>query len=175
MYLISLYFDEKTNKKLNEYVQKIANVTGNNFLLENEVPPHITIAAIETKKIENILMSMTQLESVLTGGGKIDIVSIGILLPYVIYAAPVLNQYLQIISEEIYQSLSMHQEVKISKYYQPFHWLPHITLAKKLEQVQMQSAFSCMQKHFIPIQASIEKIGLAKANPYEDIWSYHLL
>ena len=43
MYLISAYFDENTNKILKHLQQKIADKTGNDFMIRNNVMPHLTI------------------------------------------------------------------------------------------------------------------------------------
>ena len=43
MYLISIYFDKQTNKTLQRYIDKIAEKTNNHFMIENRVPPHITL------------------------------------------------------------------------------------------------------------------------------------
>jgi 2'-5' RNA ligase len=48
MYLVSIYFDEKTNKKLQQYINNVAERTGNTFMLDEKVPPHITVSAFET-------------------------------------------------------------------------------------------------------------------------------
>ena len=47
MYLVSVYFDEKTNKILNRYIRIIAEKTGNTFMTEHNVPPHMTLSSIE--------------------------------------------------------------------------------------------------------------------------------
>ena len=39
MYLVSIYFDENTNKKLQQYINKVAEQTGNTFMLDEKVPP----------------------------------------------------------------------------------------------------------------------------------------
>lgn len=43
MYLISVYFDEQANKNLQRYINMIADKTGNTFMTDNNVPPHITL------------------------------------------------------------------------------------------------------------------------------------
>ena len=50
MYLISIYFDEETNKKIQAYINVIAKSTGNTYMIEGQVPPHITISSIEAKR-----------------------------------------------------------------------------------------------------------------------------
>ena len=48
MYLISLYFDDVTNERIQSYMNQIAKRTGNDVMLADKVPPHITLSAFET-------------------------------------------------------------------------------------------------------------------------------
>lgn len=168
MYLTSVYFDENANKKLQSYIDTIAKTTGNTFMTDNNVPPHITVSAIEARNGEVLLPYFESLKNNVVKG-KIQIVSVGQLFPYVMYAAPVLNEYLQKLSMEIYKTFDEIPETNISKFYKPFSWLPHITLGKTLTKIQMAEAFQVMQKSFVPFEATVVEIGLAKTNPHEDL------
>ena len=55
MYLISAYFDENTNKILKHLQQRIADKTGNDFMIRNNVMPHLTISAIEARNIDVLI------------------------------------------------------------------------------------------------------------------------
>lgn len=55
MYLISIYFDKKTEDRLHLLMQHVAEATGNQFMLDNQVPPHITVASVETKHEDELL------------------------------------------------------------------------------------------------------------------------
>ena len=55
MYLISIYFDEKTENWIKKYIENVAVKTGNGFMLDNKVPPHITIASFVTDKIDEVI------------------------------------------------------------------------------------------------------------------------
>ena len=94
MYLISVYFDEKTNRILQRYIDQIAAKTGNTFMTDHHVPPHMTISAIEARSVELLRPVFLDLQGNIKQG-KIRFVSVGQLLPYVMYATPVLNAYLQ--------------------------------------------------------------------------------
>ena len=50
MYLISLYFDEKIEKTIQQLIDKVAEKSGNKYMIEGRVPPHITISAFETEE-----------------------------------------------------------------------------------------------------------------------------
>lgn len=168
MYLISAYFDEKTNRIINRYINQIAEKTGNLFMTENHVPPHLTISSLEARSGEVLLPYVGGLKDRLMQG-SIQFVSVGMFFPYVMHLTPVLNEYLQKMFDEVYVAVSGDPEVKVSRFYQPMQWLPHITLGKKLTKEQMQIAFEIMQEGFAPFEGTITALGLAKTNPHEDI------
>lgn len=174
MYLISIYFDKQTNKTLQWYIDKIAEKTGNYFMIENRVPPHMTIAAIEARNVDILKPAFETLNGKLYSG-SMKVVSVGQLFPYVMYATPVLNQELFELSEEVYSTFFDIPETKMSEYYKPFSWLPHITLGKTLDKVQMQKAFQAMQESFVPFTAQYNEIGISKVNPREDVGRFKLV
>lgn len=201
MYLISVYFDDHANKILQRYIDEVAKATGNTFMIDHKVPPHMTISSIEAKSVDVLRPAFESLaekfaftrtragnsslgnnvqgnsnqsnanqsNSNLGESNKIQIVSVGQLLPYVLYATPVLNEMLQDLQEVVYDTFKDIEDTDISRFYQPYSWLPHITLGKKMDKEQMISAVKVMQEKFAPLEAIITKIGLAKVNPHEDV------
>lgn len=168
MYLISAYFDEQTNQTINRYIRQIAESTKNPFMLDKQVPPHLTISSIEARQGEVLFPYMEKLQEHISQG-KIQIVSVGMFFPYVMYLTPVLNEYLLNLSQQIYDAVNDIPEVNVSRFYQPMNWLPHITLGKTLTKEQMRLAFAVMQDNFTPLEGNIIKIGLAKTNPHQDL------
>lgn len=146
MYLISLYFDDKSENQIQSYINDVAQQCGNTFMVDNNVPPHITIAAFETLQ-EKIIVEVLNNALKNIKNNKIEWVTVGA-FPTVIFMQPVLNQYLHNLSSVIYESILQIPNTKISKYYKPFSWLPHVTIAKQLSEVQMKEAFSVLQKSF---------------------------
>lgn len=173
MYLISIYFDEKTDKKIRYLMDRIAKNTGNATLLDNKVPPHITISAFETKD-ETMAITCLQKCCEKLSKGDLQWTSVSTFLPYVIYLSPVLNEYLFDISKTVFDEFSTIESISINKYYQPFSWQPHTTVGRKLSEEEMQLAFKTLQKHFVPFQGTVTKIGLAKTNPHRDISVFEL-
>lgn len=100
MYLISIYFDIDSDKKLKSYIKHVAKATGNSFMLDNNVPPHITVAAVETKQEDVVISRVEELIKKLTCG-EIKFVSVGSFASKVIYVQPVLNEYLHNLSVEL--------------------------------------------------------------------------
>lgn len=159
MYLVSVYFDKTAEHILQRYINKIAEKTGNSFMMDNNVPPHMTISAIEARSENALLGAMDNLRNSLSNGTS-SIVSVGQLLPYVFYATPVLNGYLQDLSEKVFDEVKSIPECAVSRYYKPMSWLPHITLGKTLTKEQMQMAFSVMQESFVPLKRQLRRLDL---------------
>lgn len=173
MYLISAYFDAQSNKVLNRYIKQIAEKTENRFMLSHQVPPHMTVSQIEARSEHLLIAHFYKLQDELHKG-SIEMASIGMMMPYVIYAMPVFNQYLLDLSMDVYCAFNQIDETKISKYYKPMSWIPHITLGKTLTKEQMLGAVSILQDGFVPMTAEITEIGLARVNPHEDIVRFTL-
>jgi hypothetical protein len=173
MYLITAYFDEKTNRTLQRYLDLVAEKTGNTFMTANQVPPHMTISSVEARSAEVLREPFIRCREKIICG-NIRFVSIGQLLPYVFYTTPVLNEYLQELSKQIYQAVRDIPETSVNRYYRPGSWLPHVTLGKTLTREQMQAAFEVMQDNFQPFDTTVTEIGLAKVNPHEDVERFQL-
>lgn len=198
MYHVSIYFDKKTEIRIRDYMRKIAEATGNAYMLEAAVPPHITLSALECEK-EEVLVK--RLEAFITGkaepvtedmsptdkkarannaslsamqAGTLTWVSVGTFFPGVIFLQPVLNEYLQGLAQQVYLSVKDVEGVKVRPCYKPFSWLPHSTVAKKLTPTQLQQAFQVMQQEFAVFEGSVVCIGLAKMNPHREIASWEL-
>ena len=173
MYLVSLYFDENTNQKIQSLIQQVANKTGNTFMTDGNVPPHITICQFETTQeteairlLKNCAESLYQMD--------VQFVSVGTFLPHVIYLAPVLNKDLFQASLNTHMNLVSRVATSTSQYYQPFQWIPHATIGKTLSQEEMKIAFEILQNQFGPFKGRITKIGFAKTNPYQDVAVFEL-
>ena len=168
MYLISIYFDEETNKRIQRYIDLVAEKTGNTFMTAGHVPPHITVSAFETREEEKIKEILQERFAALSKG-KLTWCSVGTFFPYVIYLAPVLNEYAHKISKEIYECLSSVDGVEISKFYRPFQWMPHTTIGKKLSNEEMKIAFEILQENFSVFEGTVTEVVLAKPNPHRDL------
>ncbi len=168
MYLISAYFDEKSTATIRRIIDAAYNETGNDFMIKNQVPPHMTIGAFEQKSDA----AAKRLFESMTDGFKSDsilVASVGEFFPYVIYLEAVQNRYLYELSELVYSNLQTEPDTRINKFYMPFQWIPHITIGKTLDKPQMIKAFEVLQESFRPFEARIERFGLSKPNPHRDL------
>ena len=173
MYLVSIYFDEKTEHKIRALIKQVAQKTSNTFMTDGNVSPHMTVCGFETsdeaQACEFLAECVDSLQQV-----RVKFVSIGTFLPYVIYLAPVLDKELHNISSVTNMKIEQIEDCTVSKFYRPFQWMPHVTIGKKLSQEEMRVAFEVLQNQFGPFEGTITKIGLAKTNPYKDIAVFEL-
>ena len=174
MYLVSIYFDEKTNHRLKQYIEQVAEKTGNTFMIDRNVPPHITVGAFETK---NAVQIRDVLEEALAGRkqGKVQLVSVGTFQTSSVFISAVYNEYLHEMCKSICEVLESVDNTIIRKNYQQFHWLPHVTIGKTLSKEQLLFALEELQGSFGMLEANVVKIGLSKTNPYMDIRVFDLL
>lgn len=173
MYHISLYFDEETTAHMHKLIEKVAQATGNHYMLEANVPPHITLCALECAAEEAL---RARLETVISAQkkGSLQWVSVGTFLPGVIFLQPVLNEYLQGLMEQVHGRVEQLPGVKINPCYKSFSWLPHSTVAKKLTPEQLATAFAVLQKEFTVFEGQVVRMGLAKMNPHREILNLEL-
>lgn len=168
MYLISAYFDEDSSKRIQKWIDEIYQLTGNDFMIQNQVPPHLTLCAFEQRNDETAKNLFERMKKNLAYG-EIEIASVGVFLPYVIFAQAVTNEYLFALNDSIVQVLNENEDSLVNRFYKPHAWIPHITLGKTLDQEQMKKAFEVLQKSFIPFKAKIISFGLAKPNPHKNL------
>ena len=173
MYLVSLYFDEKTNKNIQNLIDKVAGKTGNDFMIAGKVPPHITVSAFETKRENEVLERLQIIVTDLTQS-NLRWVSVGTFFPNVIFMTPVLNAYLQNMTQTIYGTIEDVDETIMNPFYLPYQWIPHTTIAKLLSKEQIRDAFGVLQEQFVPFEGTVTKFGLAKTNPYTELALFDL-
>ena len=174
MYLITGYFDDETNCILKRHIEEIADITGNTYMTDNHIPPHMTLCALEARNIDVLKLGFKQFAGECQSC-EIIIASVGLFFPYVMYAAPVPNGCLMDMPRRFMDIYGRVADVSISKFYTEDHWLPHITLAKRLDSAQMQQALARMRDTFTPVTGKIVEIGLSEVNPHRDVERIRLI
>ena len=81
MYLVSVYFDGESSKKIQRLINKVGDKSGNKFMIEGKIPPHTTIA----KKLsrEELMIAFQELEKNFTiFSGRITKIGLSRTNPY---------------------------------------------------------------------------------------------
>ena len=82
MYLITGYFDDETNCILKRHIEEIADITGNTYMTDNHIPPHMTLCALEARNIDVLKPGFKQFAGECRPFEMI-IASVGLFFPYV--------------------------------------------------------------------------------------------
>ena len=167
MYLLSLYFDKDSSRKIQKLIDRAALKSKNNFMIEGKVPPHITIAAFQFNDDHEIIKVLDKTINNINKG-DITWASVGSFKSSVLFLAPILNEYLHNLSVSINNSLADMENISVDKFYKPFHWMPHTTIAKLLE------VFEEVEKNFTIFSGTVVSIGLSKTGPCREIKRWHL-
>lgn len=173
MYLISIYFDEKTEQLMQSFINQVAKITGNTFMIDGNIPPHITLLGIQGEDEEEIIRLLdANIDSI--ESEDIYFASIGEFKRQTIYVQPVLSEYLHKLSQKVYDIYKDKEGIKYNQFYKPFSWVPHMSIGKHLDECQMIEAFKYLVMNFVPMEARVTKIGIAKTNPHRDIKIYEI-
>ena len=167
-YLITAYFDDRSDVRLKRLIDGVAKASGNRFMTEHQVPAHLTIAQLEARNPGILEASFYRLcESCFAG--TVSFAGIIVLPPYVLSIGAVRNPYLSEVNEKACRYFMELPEVSISRFYQHENFYPHITMGKTLSDEEMFQGFSYLKKHYAPFAGEIRSLGLSKVNPHEDL------
>jgi len=162
-YAIVLYFDSETEDYFNKIINDIAGGTANHSITDAKMPPHITVSSFRTEKIEDIINALDKNYLSFTAATVIW-PSLGTFVPQVLYAAPVLNKYLLDCCEKANQLVGPYVD-EPDKFYLPYNWVPHTSLAMNLTPDELKIAFDIAIRQFTFRAGKSNRLCLAECNP----------
>lgn len=172
-YAIVLYFDDTTNKIIGNIIERAASLSGNNYMLDINIPPHVTLGCFFSdeqvdlhERVESFVKSVTPFE--------VTFHSIGAFEPYVLFASPVKDERLTQLNALLHESLLNRYEPAENANYLPNRWMPHCSLAVRLDAEQFAKAKAIESEIDLPFTARVTKIALAKCNPYNVMATWNI-
>ena len=171
-YAIVLCLDDKSTEQTQKIAEYVADCTGIDYMISNHIPPHITIASFYAESDTGINGVAADIAASLSKF-DIPIVSVGIFNPAVVFAAPVMNESLLNTCKTANQILRQ-KGFECNRMYTPYNWVPHISLAVKLDEASVKKAVNAALEKFQPVMATAEKLSIAACNPYKEIETFEL-
>ena len=173
-YAIMLCFDKETESYFNDIITSIAASGASDYMIDAKAIPHITIADFHTEKIGDVI---SVLEENISGfiSGEVMWASLGSFVPWVLFAAPVMNEYLHnacVRINSLIEPLATHCG---SGQYLPYKWVPHTTLASRLNHDSLKKAFGVAMQKFSAIKGTCNRISLIQCSPFQEIKTWSLL
>ncbi|MCQ2574129.1 MAG: 2'-5' RNA ligase family protein [Treponema sp.] len=165
MFLISAFFDPLTNRTLQNLINGIADVTGNQFMLEFKVPPHLTFLQIQTRTgQEQLEQAVENLEGKLKPV-PLTFASCGDGIPNVVFAKVRMTDELKAQINLVYEEIIKIPDIKINPHYLPENIFPHVTLGKTLNREQQAAAMDYVNKNFSMFSGTIASAALTCGKP----------
>ena len=174
-YAVSLHFTQDVNDIISAATKEIAQLTGNTFMLDNKVPPHVTIGAFHAdKQDESKLLQLVQDFAKTQAPGTIRFTTPGDFNQKVLFLKPQKDDYLTNINKALHQIMLPHFKEGENGYYLPDMWFPHTTLATRLNQTQFSQAFQIANKITLPLEAKVQDIGVYLCSPFAELKRYEV-
>ncbi|MBO4640733.1 MAG: 2'-5' RNA ligase family protein [Treponema sp.] len=176
-YAVTLYLDSQTNELILEAMRDIAVTTGNNYMLDNSVPPHLSLGLFhaEEKKASEMEKLFGQFAESLksnSAGLSLNFNGPDNFADKVIFLSVARDKPLMKLNRDLHQLFLPHFEAGDNRNYLPENWVPHIALAVKLDAQQFAKGFSIAKRFPLPKSAKITSATLAKCNPYNEVLKY---
>ena len=155
-------------------MRDIAAVTGNNYMLDNSVPPHLSLGLFHAKeeKAGEMVKLFEQFAEVLKSEDSnlsLNFNGPNNFADKVIYLSVVRDEHLMKLNRDLHQLFLPHFEAGDNRNYLPENWVPHIALAVKLGNQQFEKGFEVAKSFPLPKSARITSATLAKCNPYNEV------
>ena len=174
-YAVSLHFSQKVNDIVISTLQTIADETGNRFMIENKIPPHITIGAFHAAREEEAkLLQLVEDFARDQKAGTIQFSEVGDFNGKVLFLKPEKNLFLSKINKELHTLLLPEFEKAENGYYLPDIWFPHTTLATRLNQSQFSAAEKIAKQITLPLEAAIDEFAVYQCSPFLELKKFGL-
>ena len=174
-YAVSLHFEQDVNEIIFNTMSSIAEQTGNDFMIKNKVPPHVTIGAFHgTKETEDKLIQIVEDFSKTQGAGVVRFSEVGNFNEKVLFLRPEKDAFLTTINDELHKIILPEFEAGENGYYVPEIWFPHTTLATGLNQTQFTKALELAEKISLPLETRIDNIGFYQCSPFLELKRFPL-
>lgn len=174
-YAVSLHFGREVNEIILSNILAIADQTGNRFMIENKVPPHITIGAFHAARDdEGKLLGLVEDFAREQQAGAVQFCEVGNFNNKVLFLRPEKNSFLTKINAELHDLLLPIFSKAENGYYLPDIWFPHTTLATGLNSSQFEKALKIAGEITLPLDATIGELAVYQCSPFAELKKYNL-
>lgn len=166
-YAVTLYFDEKTAGEISSLTKELCDVTGNDYMIENSVPPHLTLGMFHVNEANEEKLEKLFVEFVAAAKAKLfsvnsDEISFSdfeSFLDKVIFIKPEKSDLLCGLNVLLHEKFLPDFEAADNRNYLPENWYPHIALGVKLTHEQFEKGMKFLKGQ----PASLDAQGIGGA------------
>jgi len=173
-YAVTLYFDDETAGQISSLTKELADVTGNDYMIQNDVPPHLTLGMFhvneaDEEKLKRLFGEFVERAQAEVLCGKDFEISFGAFEDFigkVIFIKLEKDQLLAGMNRLLHEVFLPYFEAGDNRNYLPENWYPHITLGFKLSPEQFEKGMEFLKGTTEKPRGRCARIGLACCNPY---------
>ncbi len=182
-YAITLYFDKATTAQIQTLTRDLAVITKNEYMIENSVPPHLTLGMFhaddsELEKLKSLFGAFvdTVKNEASQNDFPVSFAGQDNFLDKVIFLKPTedCRSLLAHLNELLHKLFLLHFEPADNRNYLPGNWVPHVALAVKLNHQAFEKGMEFLNKEQKTISGLCVQIGLARCNPYTPVLDFSL-
>ena len=179
-YSVSLFFDEKSTAELSNFILQVAQITKNDYVVKNNIPPHITIGMFKATKnqegqlVEIIKKINSDFQPIFEKKENVlCFEKLGTLKNKIAFLSFATKQSLIFtLNQKLHNSLMPDFPAACNNMYLPQVFFPHCTIATGLSKTQLALLQDAQNKNLIKIPKSVQvaKISLAIRHPYQEVF-----
>lgn len=179
-YSVSLFFDEKSTVELSNFILQVAQITKNDYVVKNNIPPHITIGMFKATKnqegqlVEIIKKINSDFQPIFEKKENVlCFEKLGTLKNKIAFLSFATNQSIVFsINQKLHNFLMPDFPAACNNMYLPQVFFPHCTIATGLSKTQLALLQDAQNKNLIKIPKSVQvaKISLAIRHPYQEVF-----
>lgn len=166
-YAVSLGFDALSSEKLISVQKSFSEITGNFYLMENSVPPHLTLGMFhaDESEFDEIKNAFSDFASQAGSNFSVGVSGLdGFSNRVVFLRLTDVDHRLNHLNEKLHRDFLVHFESGGNFRYLPENWFPHVSVAVKLNRRQYEIASSASID--IPDFLNADSLTLFQCRPY---------
>ncbi|MDH4203171.1 MAG: 2'-5' RNA ligase family protein [Phycisphaerae bacterium] len=174
-YAVVLHFSDELEKKVLALWQKLADTKLTSSLLDFGISrPHISLASFEKADV-NILLKYVENLAKSTPSFSLNFDSVGSFPTdeKVVYLAPNRSDGFISIHREFHKSIQ-NTDLSCNEYYLPGKWLPHCTVAYRVEDLNFKKAIEYCQETGHQFHGNVTGVGVLEYWPIKELASFPL-
>ncbi len=173
-YAVMLYFDENTDNIIKEYIKKLEPLTNNKYMLDHDMPAHITLAMWNSEHDYSQEIKKYAQKSL---GFDVTFGSVGFFNEDEkhIFLAPVKSDSLIALHNGLYDAIDLPDEKDYINIYKDNDiWVAHTTIAYQVKDGCFGEALAQSAEIALPIIAKAKSLALAVCCPFKELISFPL-
>ncbi|MDR2515213.1 MAG: 2'-5' RNA ligase family protein [Christensenellaceae bacterium] len=131
---IELHFDPQSTAPTQAYIEQAAETSGNDYMPQHRIPPHLTLAFFGNRPI-GIALEQVVARKGLFRAERLVFPVIAAFVPSMLFLVPKQSECLAMLNHEICTGLGEIAS-PADPFYLPKSWVPHRSIAVRLECVR---------------------------------------